>query len=126
MNLSRRFTPIHVRAVASLSVQSLSCLRSAPPASGGRPFYGETCSYAYPLRFLFRGSPVSVSSPFPGVEERGRAVPSAVAFGAALSVGAVRAGVRRARGISDGSENRPPDSYEIFYSTSRTRRTEHP
>ena len=40
-------------------------------------------------------------------EERGRAVPSAVAFGAALSVGAVRAGVRRARGISDGSENRP-------------------
>ncbi len=36
-----------------------------------------------------------------------RAVPSAVAFGGALSVGAVRAGVRRARGISDGSENRP-------------------
>ena len=33
--------------------------------------------------------------------KRGRAVPSAVAFGAALSVGAVRAGVRRARGISD-------------------------
>ena len=34
-------------------------------------------------------------------------MPSAVAFGAALSVGAVRAGVRRAQGISDGSENRP-------------------
>ena len=32
---------------------------------------------------------------------------AAVAVGAALSVGAVRAGVRRARGISDGSENRP-------------------
>ena len=40
-------------------------------------------------------------------QKRGRAVPSAVAFGAALSVGAVRAGVRRAQGISDGSENRP-------------------
>ena len=36
--------------------------------------------------------------------KRGRAVPSAVAFGAALSVGAVRAGFRRARGLSDGSE----------------------
>lgn len=48
------------------------------PAEGAL-FYGETCSYAYPLRFLFGGSPVSVSSPFPGVEERGRAVPSAVA-----------------------------------------------
>ena len=34
-------------------------------------------------------------------------MPSAVAFGAALSVGAVRAGFRRARGLSDGSENRP-------------------
>ena len=34
-------------------------------------------------------------------------MPSAVAFGAALSVGAVRARVRRARDISDGSENRP-------------------
>ena len=44
---------------------------------------------------------------FYGVREKRRAVPSAVAFGAALSVGAVRAGVRRARGISDGSENRP-------------------
>lgn len=33
--------------------------------------------------------------------------PCAVAFGAALSVGAVQAGFRRARGISDGSENRP-------------------
>ena len=40
-------------------------------------------------------------------EKRGRAVPSAVAFGAALSVGAMRAGFRRARGLSDGSENRP-------------------
>ena len=34
-------------------------------------------------------------------------MPSAVAFGAALSVGAVRAGFRRARGLSDESENRP-------------------
>ena len=45
---------------------------------------------------------------FYGVREKRRAVPYAVAFGAALSVGAMRAGVRRARGISDGSEN--PDS----------------
>ena len=40
-------------------------------------------------------------------------MPSAVAFGAALSVGAVRAGFRCARGLSDESENRPlihPDS----------------
>ena len=44
---------------------------------------------------------------FYGVREKRRAEPSAVAFGAALPVGAVRAGVRRARGISDGSENRP-------------------
>ena len=58
---------------------------------------------------------------FYGVREKRRAVPSAVAFGAALSVGALRAGVRRARGISDGSENRP-----LIHSTWRTRRTESP
>ena len=45
--------------------------------------------------------------------EEGR-LPSAVAFGAALSVGAVRAGVRRARGISDGSES--PDSNAEYLS----------
>ena len=45
------------------------------PAEGAL-FYGETCSYAYPLRFLFGGSPVSVSSPFPAVwkEREGGAV----------------------------------------------------
>ena len=57
--------------------------KSAMPAEGTL-FYGETYSCAYPLRFLFSGSPVSISSPFPGFEERGRAVPSAVAFGADL------------------------------------------
>ena len=47
--------------------------------------------------------PFSVEVLFPSAArfrrfgKRGRAVPSAVAFGAALSVGAVRAGVRRAR-----------------------------
>jgi len=43
-------------------------------------------------------------------------VPSAVAFGAALSVGAVRAGFRRARGISDGSESPVIYSESLFLS----------
>ena len=46
------------------------------PQAEGALFYGETCSYACPLRFLFSGSPVSVSSPFPGLkrEREGGAV----------------------------------------------------
>ena len=64
-----------------------------------------------PVHIRFVSFSVEVLFPsaarFRELKREGGRLPSAVAFGAALSVGAVRAGFRRARGLSDGSENRP-------------------
>ena len=97
-----------LRPRSSVAERAESVLLALSTASRRRaPFFMVRL---VPMHIRFVSFSVDVLFPsaarFRRFGKRGRAVPSAVAFGAALSVGAVRAGVRRARGISDGSENR--------------------